>query len=126
MNITLIRTKRTRWALDGELWISGKKVCDTTENLRHHLEEGTYKLELKRDPRPGRYRQKVPTIVGVSNGAITYGNGVEKLRKKDVLIGKLQCSGLCIHGRETFRHLIERMTKAKQRTKQSVFTLTVV
>lgn len=60
MIIEIIRTKRTRWALDGELRIAGQKVCDTSENLAHHLHEGTHMVMIERCQ---HYRRKMPIVM---------------------------------------------------------------
>lgn len=60
MNIELIRNHRTRWALDGELRIGGQKICDTSENLMHHLVQGTYSILIDRCH---HYRRKMPIVL---------------------------------------------------------------
>lgn len=76
MNIELIRTKRTRWALDGELRIAGQKVCDTSENLVHHLHGGTHTVKIERCQ---HYRRKMPIIMVDEASGVAESHGFDHL-----------------------------------------------
>lgn len=145
MDIQLIRNHRSRWALDGELRIMGQKICDTSENLQHHLAPGTYPVLIERCP---HYRRKMP-IVMISTEPmlakchfckkvlidsqhanlpcycpqIKIGNGVANRTDGTIIIGDHYLSGVMINSSEHFNRLIDRLDKAAQRDEPITLTI---
>lgn len=146
MNIELIRNHRTRWALDGELRIAGQKICDTSENLRHHLNQGTYPIMIERCQ---HYRRKMP-IVRIGNEPmsnvchfckkkrvgsihsnlpcfcpqIKIGHGTANRTDGSIIIGQLRLSGFMLNSSDHFDRLIDRLDKAAQRSEAITISIT--
>lgn len=146
MNIELIRNHRTRWALDGVLRIGGQKICDTSENLQHHLEQGTYSILIDRCH---HYRRKMP-IVRIDDETLSskchlckkkrissihanlpcfcpqikIGNGVANRTDGSIIIGQLRLPGFMLKSSDHYDLLIDRLDKAAQRGEQITLTIT--
>lgn len=146
MNIELIRNHRTRWALDGVLRIGGQKICDTSENLQHHLEQGTYSILIDRCH---QYRRKMPIVmiadepmtakchhckkkhIGSQHAnlpcfcpQIKIGNGVANRTDGSIIIGQLRLPGFMLKSSDHFDRLIDRLDKAAQRGEAITLTIT--
>lgn len=51
MDITIIRyraKKLKNTIIDGKLYINGCEICDTTENFKHSISAGTYKVNIRK------------------------------------------------------------------------------
>ena len=99
MIITIKRYRYTRWGVDGELFIKGKHVADTTEHPIHHLLPGSYNLLqghlfLKR------------------------GNGPMLNTDGSICVGKEFCPGCVLRTRETYLMLYNKIQKALNRGQQ--------
>lgn len=145
MNIELIRCHHNPWAIDGELRIAGQKICDTSENLKHHLAAGTYPIRIDRCH---HYRRKMPLImiedkpmtakchhcvkrkVGSQHAnlpcfcpQIKIGNGVANRTDGSIIIGLLRLPGFMLKTSDYFDRLIDRLDKAANRGEEITLTI---
>lgn len=146
MDIQIIRNHRTRWALDGELRIGGQKICDTSENLLHHLDQGSYTIQIYRCH---HYRRKMPIVmiadepmtakchhcqrkqIGSQHANLPYycpqikiGNGVANRTDGSIIIGEHYLSGVLLKSSDHFDRLIDRLDKAALRNEAITLTTT--
>ena len=141
MNIEITRQSHSRYAIDGELRISGMKVCDTAENINFHLPPGTYPIRIV----PCRqYHRKMPCIIInepdcsrcpklksiYSNTAlpkvcpqIKIGNGVNNREDGSIIIGERITSGAIAHPAPHFNRLIDRLEKAVKRKEEITLSI---
>ena len=136
MKIEIKRLCRSRYAIDGELKISGMKVCDTAENVNCHLPPGTYPIRLTTCR---HYHRKMPCIITDESDCsscpklgsiscntalpkvcpqIKIGNGVNKREDGSIIIGERIVSGAMAHPAEHFNRLIDRLEKAVKRKEE--------
>ena len=141
MKIEIKRLCRSRYAIDGELKISGMKVCDTAENVNCHLPPGTYPIHIITCK---QYRRKMPCIImnapNCSNcprlGALScntalpkvcpqikIGNGVNKREDGSIIIGERITSGAIAHPTPYFNRLRDRLDKAANRNEPITLTI---
>lgn len=141
MKIEIKRLCRSRYAIDGELKISGMKVCDTAENVNCHLPPGTYPIHLTTCR---HYHRKMPCIItdepdccscpklgSISCNTtlpkvcpqIKIGNGVNKREDGSIIIGERIVSGGMAHPAEHFNRLIDRLEKAVKRKEEITLSI---
>ena len=141
MKIEIKRLCRSRYAIDGELRISGLKVCDTAENVNCHLPPGTYPIRLTTCR---HYHRKMPCIIinepdcshcpklkSISTNTalpnvcpqIKIGNGVNKREDGSIIIGERITSGAIAHPTPHFNRLIDRLEKAASRNEAITLTI---
>ena len=141
MKIEIKRLCRSRYAIDGELKISGMKVCDTAENVNCHLPPGTYPIRLTTCR---HYHRKMPCIITDESDCcscpklgsiscnttlpkvcpqIKIGNGVNNREDGSIIIGERIVSGAMAHPAEHFNRLIDRLEKAVKRKEEITLSI---
>ena len=142
INIILQRVRSTRYGLDGELFINNIKICDTVENTAYCLDEGEYKIELKKCKHHLRHmpvimikRQPVCedcVLAKMKSGnmpmpcrcpQITTGNGLCGHRDGAIIVGEAVCHGVVIHSRAAFDSVYGQIIKYVRREQKVVLTI---
>ena len=98
MNITIKRKHYSRWGVDGECHINGKKVCDTVEHPTMHRPCGEYELTKKNF---SRYFMR--------------GNGPMKSVKGEISLGVYQLQSLVLKAAEMHKKVYQRFQVALKR-----------
>ena len=151
MNIRLSRHARTRYAIDGAIYIDDQFICSCAESIHTKLKAGTYAISITKCKQYGR---KMPVLLlhpfnspssthcsppcqschrqpYVSNNTnlpcycpmIKSGNGVQNRDDGSIIVGKYLCSGALIHPVNTFQDLYERLRKSAERGHQLKITI---
>lgn len=101
----------------------GIRICDTAEQTRHMLPEGTYQLTIRRHK---QYGHRVPTLLPLTAASTTgargvrgwmlHGNGVlGKNIGATILLGDNLVPGVVIHSQPHFKRLLKRLEKLGNR-----------
>lgn len=107
MNITIKRKHYSRWSVDGDCYINGKKVCDTIEHPTKHRACGEY--ALTRDD----YKQ-----------FFMRGNGPMKSIRGEVSLGILAMTGVVHEAAQMHTKVLQRIGKALKRNEIVTLTIT--
>ena len=98
MEICIKRKHFSRWGVDGECHINGKKVCDTIEHPTKHRPCGEYKVTKAN-----------------FNSYFTQGNGPMKSIKGEISVGVYELQGLVLKAKEMHQRVRQRVKKAIKR-----------
>lgn len=107
----------------------GIRICETAEQTRHMLPEGTYQLTIRRHK---QYGHRVPTLLPLTaasttsaasttgargvRGCMLHGNGVlGKNIGATILLGDNLVPGVVIHSQPHFKRLLKRLEKLGNR-----------
>lgn len=104
MNISVERHRKTRWGVDGKLYIDGQYAADTTEHPESHLQPGTYPLTLNR------------MLLKRGNGPMLNTDG-------SICVGEHLCAGCVLRTREAFKPIYNRIQKALKRGQKVTLTI---
>jgi len=104
MNISVERHRKTRWGVDGKLYIDGQYAADTTEHPESHLQPGTYPLTLNR------------MLLKRDNGPMLNTDG-------SICVGEHLCAGCVLRTREVFKPIYNRIQKALKRGQKVTLTI---
>ena len=98
MEICIKRKHFSRWGVDGECHINGKKVCDTVEHPAKHRPCGEYKVTKTN-----------------FNRYFMQGNGPMKSVKGEISLGVYELKGLVLKTKEMHQRVRQRVKKALKR-----------
>jgi len=104
MDILLKRLHHTRWGVDGQLFIDGRHIADTTEHPTNCLAPGEYPLSLNR------------LLLCRGNGPMLNTDGT-------ICVGEHLCAGCVLRTREIFTTIYNRIQKALKRGKSVILTI---
>ena len=104
MNITLKRTRLGQHSIEGSLWISGERICDTTEHILYAALPDCYAVTMQHFP-------------------FIHGNGIHTLRTSRILVGEALVPGVVTHCRQAYDLLRERIRKAISRHTEVTLTI---
>jgi len=105
MHIILNRWRKSKWGVDGRLYIGGAYIADTTEHPDAHLPPGVYPVTLK-------------------NMLLKRGNVPEGDSDRGIYVGQLRCQGLVVKSRETYIPIYGRIQKALKRGGEVMLEIT--
>ena len=94
MEITIIRQEHKPWGIDGHLYISRTRICDTVEHPKRHLPAGEYPI---------------------TSFPFRHGDGALSLKHGEIIVGKQLLPGVVTDSQATYDRLYERLKKAFQR-----------
>lgn len=140
MEILIKRRSRNREVLDGELYINGKKLCDTAENAQISIPPGTYRVSTYYCKQLAR---TVPMISSIKNcrncnpkedwnassvlpkkcAMIRFGNGIYGCYDGSILIGKRIVSGCMKHSEQMFEELMTHIKSSQRRCRDIELTV---
>lgn len=134
MIIYITRNKKRKFAIDGQLFIDGQRVCDTAERLGNCIPAGTYEITCEKcaiaarnmpiiktltdcDPRNCRLcaKRSSRSILQPKCPKIKAGNGVYNIDDQSILVGTHYLPGILLDSRSTFLSLFERIRKSIER-----------
>lgn len=98
MLIIIARQRHTRWGVDGQLFINGSHIADTTEHPTAHLSEGIYTITRNR------------LILCQGNGPLCNTDG-------SICVGEHLCAGCVIRSCKIYGRLYQRIRKTLERGK---------
>jgi hypothetical protein len=115
MEITIIRQEHKPWGIDGHLYISRTRVCDTVEHPKMHLPAGEYQIT------------NAPCVVSKSEESqnankeqwilfpFRHGDGALASTHCEIIVGKSALPGVVTQSQAIYDRLYERLKKAFQR-----------
>jgi hypothetical protein len=98
MDIEIKRKYFSRWGVDGECHINGKKVCDTVEHPAKHRPCGEYKVTKTN-----------------FNRYFMQGNGPMKSIQGEISLGVYTLKGFVLNTKEMHQRVRQRVKKALKR-----------
>jgi len=104
LNLEVKRHCKTRWGVDGKLYIDGKYAADTTEHPTSHFATGKYQLSLK-------------------HLLFCRGNGPMLNTDGRICVGEYLCAGCVLKTREVFMTVYNRIQKALKRGQKVTLTI---
>lgn len=101
MEILINRKHHSRWGIDGECIINGRKICDTVEHPTAFRPPGEYRITKSAF---SRYFMR--------------GNGPMKSVRGEISLGVYQLPGLVLQAAEMHRKVYQRIHSALKRGKK--------
>lgn len=107
MEITIIRQEHKPWGIDGHLYISRKRVCDTVEHPKMHLPAGEYQITND--------QSLITNEESWIPSPFRHGDGALASTHCEIIVGKSALPGVVTQSQATYDRLYERFKKAFQR-----------
>ena len=115
MEITIIRQEHKPWGIDGHLYISRKRVCDTVEHPKLHLPAGEY--QITNDPYVIR-KMEESQDTGKESWILSpfrHGDGALASSHCEIVVGISALPGVVTQSQATYDRLYKRFKKAFRR-----------
>lgn len=104
MEIVLKRYHCRKWGVDGELFINGRKVCDTVEHPQYCKPVGV-------------------SVVTKEHNPFVHGDGALACRKGEIVVGKWLMAGMVTESSKVHWTLYERLRKAWRKGNEIILTI---